>query len=120
MTKLVAAFALIVVIGCSSSHIADATFAYCGATPKPVFSSSDLKNVLAALANETTPNFAPHLYYPYNAPGSVMGHAECHTRLEKQCTKCLGLARDRLGSCDRSQKGTYNNRYCSMKFWQLM
>ncbi|CAN0923744.1 hypothetical protein LINGRAHAP2_LOCUS33730 [Linum grandiflorum] len=120
MTKLVAAFALIVVvIGYSSSHVAYATVAHCGITPPPTFLLYDLKSVLAALAKETTPKFSPHLFYPTNRPGSVMGHAECHTYSEKRCTNCLGLAGDSLVFCDNSQKGTYDDQYCSMKFWQI-
>ncbi|CAN0923748.1 hypothetical protein LINGRAHAP2_LOCUS33734 [Linum grandiflorum] len=114
--------ALIVVLGSSLSHNIEAkTNDRCGKiNPNPTFSSSDLNNVLAALAKETTPAFSPSRYYPTNEAGSVKGRAKCSTKYSKDvCSYCLGTAKIQLARCVNSWYGIYESTRCSMDFWQI-
>ncbi|CAN0923747.1 hypothetical protein LINGRAHAP2_LOCUS33733 [Linum grandiflorum] len=118
MTKLVAA-SLMVLLGCCSLITA---FAKCGDGPNTyVDFPYNLKAVLDSLVTDTTPAFPRYRrYYPdTTTAGSAIGIARCRTDSEKECSKCLGDARDSLVSCKQKTTGNYGAVSCSMLFWQV-
>ncbi|CAN0923746.1 hypothetical protein LINGRAHAP2_LOCUS33732 [Linum grandiflorum] len=123
MTKLVIAGLMVLVLGCCFSiHTATAVVLRCGfdANTHGEF-PYNLKAVLNSLATDTTPAFPRYSrYYPdTTTKGSAMGIANCHTESEKECRKCLGDARDSLGSCEQRMDGSYVASFCYMRFWQV-